>query len=98
MVNPQDLSGEVTINDSPSKSKLYRFCEKKIDQWIQSKTAQSHAVNSAAFRVSFSDEDDGEQVSCVTEIHLGGSLWRGCEHANDTQRAFIHSLKRLKPH
>jgi hypothetical protein len=97
MANPHDLFGEVTINDVPSKSKLYRFCEKKIDQWIQSKIQQSLAADAVAFRVSFSDEDDGAPVGCVTEIQLGGSVWRGCEHANDTQRAFIHSLKRLKP-
>lgn len=89
-------NGEVTINDLPTKSKLFRFCEKKIDQWIQS---HAEGADTVEFKVSFTEEDEVRQVSCVTEIHLGGgAVWRGCDLAADTQQAFMHSLKRLQPH
>lgn len=83
--------GQVTINEAPSKSKLFRFCEKKIDQWLE-----SHAQvdpSAAEFNVSFTEED--KQISCVTEIHLGEQVFRGCDVDGDTQAAFLHSLKRL---
>lgn len=88
-------NGEVTINDLPTKSKLFRFCEKKIGQWIQS---HAEGTDPVEFRVSFTEEDEARQVSCVTEIHLGNAVWRGCDLAADTQQAFMHSLKRLQPH
>ena len=91
----QDLLGQVTLNDAPTKSKLFRFCEKKIDQWIQAHRSEGRVP--AEFRVSF-NEDDGEQVSCVTEILVDGSTWRGCDLASDVHEAFMHSLKRLQPH
>ncbi len=95
-------SGQVTINDTPTKSKLYRFCEKKIGQWVKTRLENRSPVDGGPdeiqFRVSFTEETNAQQVSCVTEIHLGGSLWRGCDLAGDTQNAFMHSLKRLQPH
>lgn len=95
------FNGQVTINDSPTKSKLYRYCEKKIDQWIQSRVGSADPTISnptIEFRVSFTEEDESRQVSCVTEIQFGNSVWRGCDLAPDTQMAFMHSLKRLQPH
>ena len=85
-------NGQVTTNEGqPAKSKLYRFCEKKIDQWLE-----SHDVSSPAeFRVSFSEEGDSKQISCVTEILMGEKILRGCDMDVDTQAAFLHSLKRL---
>mgnify|MGYP001592371548 CR=1 FL=1 len=89
-------NGEVTLNEQPTKSRLSRFCEKKIGQWLQ-----NHATNNTplaeeiAYRVAFTEEDDVDQISCVTEIRWAGSVWRGCELAPDAQQAFIHSLKRL---
>lgn len=97
-------TGVVTVNDSPSKSKLYRFCEKKIDQWIKTRLGEisppfpQSDPPSVAFKVSFTEESGAKQVSCETEIHLRGALWKGYDLANDTQNAFMHSLKRLKPH
>lgn len=84
-------NGQVTINECPSKSKLFRFCEKKIDQWLE-----THPIDPAVpteFRVSFTNEED--QISCVTEIQLGETILRGCDVDVDTQAAFLHSLKRL---
>ena len=82
---------QVTINEAPSKSKLFRFCEKKIDQWLE-----SHSVHSPAqFRVSFTEEDETQQISCVTEISLDGKILRGCDVDVDSQAAFMHSLKHL---
>ena len=84
-------NGQVTINECPTKSKLYRFCEKKIDQWLES---HSHEVVAPAeFRVTFTNEDD--QVACVTEIQLGERVLRGCDIDVDQQAAFLHSLKQL---
>jgi hypothetical protein len=84
-------NGTVTINEAPSKSKLFRFCEKKIDQWLE-----SHAVDSPAeFSVSFTEEDEAKQISCVTEISMGGKTLRGCDVDVDSQAAFLHSLKHL---
>lgn len=79
------------MNECPSKSKLFRFCEKKIDQWLESHSVEPSAP--AEFRVSFTNEED--QVSCVTEIHVGSRVLRGCDVDADTQAAFLHSLKRL---
>lgn len=90
------LLGQVTLNDIPTKAKLYRFCQKKIDQWLRAQQLEMKTPETA-FRVSFS-EDDGEQISCVTEIQCGPTIWRGCDLAHDSQQAFMHSLKRLQPH
>ena len=84
-------TGQVTINECPSKSKLFRFCEKKIDQWLEAHPIDAQAP--AEFRVTFTNEED--QVSCVTEIQLGEKVLRGCDVDGDTQAAFLHSLKRL---
>jgi hypothetical protein len=93
--------GTVTLNDEPTKAKLYRFCEKKIDQWLESQLGQMNLSSqpegaSAEFNVSILEENN--QFSCETEIHLGGSHWRGCDLACDAQQALIHSLRRLRPH
>lgn len=89
--------GQVTVNDEPTKAKLLRFCEKKIDQWIKSHFDQNSTPQAdAEFKVSFQEE--GKQISCVTEISMKGALWRGCDLGGDTQNAFMHSLKRLQPH
>jgi hypothetical protein len=92
-------NGQVTINELPSKSRLFKFCEKKIDQWLQShldpKLASSPDLP-VEFSVSFTEEDDTDQVACLTEIHFGTSVFRGCDLALDTQQAFMHSLKRLQ--
>ncbi len=94
------MNGQVTVNDSPTKSKLYRFCEKKIDQWVKSHSPAQEAgeMPTAEFQVSFIEESHTKQVSCVTEVRLGGALYRGCDLDCDTQQAFIHSLRRLQPH
>lgn len=87
-------NGQVTIDECPSKSKLFRFCEKKIDQWLESHVTEPQTP--AEFRVSFTSEDaESKQVSCVTEIHLGTQVLRGCDVDVDQQAAFLHSLKRL---
>jgi hypothetical protein len=97
------VSGEVLINNQPARSKLARFIEKKIHQWVtqnqagQHKDKESTLPENLAYKVAFT-EDEVKQVSCETEINVGGHLWRGCELATDTQMAFIHSMKRLQPH
>ncbi len=93
------MNGQVLVNDHPLRNKLYRFIEKKIHQWVESRmTPQKPMPNEedVAFTVAFTEDD--AQVSCVTEIELGGCKWKGCELASDTQSAFIHSLKRLHVH
>jgi hypothetical protein len=85
------LNGQVTINECPSKSRLFRFCEKKIDQWLEAHPNGSQVP--AEFRVSFTNEE--HQIACVTEIQLGETVLRGCDVDADTQAAFLHSLKRL---
>lgn len=94
---PAHPNGQVTINNTPTKSKLYHFCEKKIDQWIKTHVG-AESFSNAEFRVDFSEETGTKQVSCVTEILLGESKWRGCDLGGDTQNAFMHALKRLQPH
>lgn len=88
------VTGEVLINNHPTRSKLARFIEKKIHQW-----AENHdgAGQTAVYKVAFT-EDEVKQVSCETEIHVGGHLYRGCDLAADEQMAFIHSLKRMQQH
>ncbi|HVK61080.1 MAG TPA: hypothetical protein VM432_06000 [Bdellovibrionales bacterium] len=88
--------GEVTVNDLPNKSRLFKFCEKKIDQWLQN--LGSSTDEPIEFKVEFTEEEDTRQVSCVTEIHVGQSVWRGFDLSTDEQQAFMHSLKRLQPH
>jgi hypothetical protein len=90
--------GSVTVNDTPTKSKLYRFCEKKIDQWIRTKVGPATGEPTGLeFRVSFTEEAGTRKISCVTEIQLGGKRFRGCDLAGDTQMAFMHAMKRLQP-
>ncbi len=94
------VSGEVLINNQPARSKLARFIEKKIHQWASKQQSDQHsetATEDLAYKVAFT-EDEVKQVSCETEINVGGHLWRGCELATDTQMAFIHSMKRLQQH
>lgn len=89
--------GSVTLNEHPTNSKLFRFCEKKIDQWIEARAAATSAASEATFKVTFTEEE-GKRIACETEIRCGTALWRGADLANDTQQAFMHSLKRLQPH
>ena len=96
-----NTTGTVTLNDEPTKAKLYRFCEKKIDQWLQSQLAAQgpqHPSDGppAEFNVSFLEESN--QISCETEIHLGDAHFRGYDLATDAQQAFIHSLRQLRQH
>ena len=91
-------TGQVTINDSLTKSKIHRFCEKKIDQWVRSHfPTGDFELPEIEFKVSF-EESDARQISCTTEVQLGNSTYRGWDLAADTQMAFIHSLKRLEQH
>lgn len=95
------FSGQVTVNDEPTKNRLYKFCEKKIDQWVRSHFEESSAdalESNGEFRVEFTEEDGSPQIACMTEVCLNGALWRGYDLANDSQQAFMHSLKRLQPH
>ena len=117
------MHGMVTINDEPTKSRIYRFCEKKIDQWVQdhrdemnsanreTATTSTRSSNSVAdsaasnfakfendeilFTVSFTEQDT-HQVACTTEVQCRGRSFRGWDLAQDTQNAFIHSLRRLR--
>lgn len=98
-------NGEVLVNDQPLRNKLARFIDKKIHQWVErvehregAAPGESAEPDALDYKVAFTQDSDVKQVSCVTEIRLGGNLWRGCELASDTQSAFIHSLKRLQPH
>lgn len=92
-------TGVVTINDAPLKSKLYRFCEKKIGRWarevLQTEGLEDEPID---FKVSFIEEEETRQVSCETEIHHHGHTWRGCDLASDASQAFIQCMKRLQPH
>jgi hypothetical protein len=104
-------TGSVTINDTPTKSKLYHFCEKKIDKWIRFRFGQTKLLHDPSepcseacsepciFTVSFSESHEmgTRQVSCVTEIQLGSAHWRGYDLSNDTQLAFMQALKHLQP-
>lgn len=87
------MNGQVTVNESPGKSRLYRFCEKQIDHWL-SNHALAPGATPSEFRVAFT-EDDANRISCVTEIQMGDLVLRGCDMDADTQAAFLHSLKRL---
>jgi hypothetical protein len=90
------LNGEVTVNDLPTKSRLFRFCEKKIDQWLQNHGSET--AEHVDFRVEFTEEEETKQVSCVTEVRVGPHVYRGFDLDSDEQQAFMHSLKRLQPH
>lgn len=88
------MNGIVTVNEAPTKSKLYRFCEKKIDKWAEGRFHRSPID----FTVSFTEEEDTRQISCETEIRFGDHVFRGADLGSDTQQAFIQSMKRLQPH
>ena len=88
-------NGYVTVNELPTKNRLFKFCEKKIDQWLQSRSDLEPLEGPVEFSVSFTEDDESSQVSCQTEIQLGAHIYRGCDLAPDTQQAFMHSLKRL---
>lgn len=86
------INGEVTLNDEPTKHRLFKFVQKKMSQW-----ATEHQLpdnDSATFHVAFVDEDT-QLVNCETEIRLGEKVMRSSETASDRQQAFLHSLKRL---
>lgn len=85
--------GQVTVNEVPGKSKLSKFCEKKIDQWLESHPTPLSST--AEFKVSFTQDEEAKQVSCVTEIQVGDLMLRGADMDADSQAAFLHSLKRL---
>jgi hypothetical protein len=97
MKEAKDSKGFVTINDEPTKNRLHRFCEKKIDQWAQSQHVVDprNDLKSIDFRVRFTEEEDTHQIGCETEIKFAGSTWVGYDINHDTQQAFIHSLKHL---
>ncbi len=90
------------VNDQPLRNKATaRFIDKKIHQWAEHREdagGDGRAPDGLDYKVAFTEDSGVKRVSCVTEIRLGETLWRGCELATDTQSAFIHSLKRLQPH
>ena len=101
------LNGRVTVNDTPTNSRLYRFCEKQIDQWvrkaIESATGLTpDSLGDAEFKVEFTDESEGahggRQISCVAEVTVAGAHWKGCDLAADSQQAFMHALKHMHLH
>ena len=90
--------GEVTVNDAPTKARLFRFCEKKIDQWLSSHSELTGPDSSEIdFRVAFIEEEETRQIACETEIRVAGSIYKGHDLAGDTQQAFMQSMKRLQP-
>lgn len=89
------IDGLVTVDNSPEKHTLLRFCRKRISRWINERGLPS---DGADFHVSLSRENEAGDVSCETEISIGLQTWRGYDLAPDLQSAFIHSLKRLQPH
>ena len=97
-------SGVVTVNDAPIKSKLYRFCEKKIDKWVEGHAPLVDALDDSLadtavdFKVMFTEEEETRQISCETEIRLGQHVFRGADLGSDTQQAFMQCLKRLHSH
>lgn len=94
----RETTGVVTVNEAPLKSKLFRFCEKKIGQWVEEHVTEPDGSGPVDFKVSFIEEDETRQVSCETEIRLSGRSWRGCDLGSDEQQAFIQCMKRLQPH
>lgn len=85
-------NGQVTLNDEPTKHRLYKFVEKKLSQWAsENKLPQ---LDKATFHVAFIDEDE-KLVSCETEIRVGEKIVRSNDTASDGQQAFLHTLKRL---
>ncbi len=84
-------NGEVTLNDEPTKHRLYKFVQKKLSQWA---TAHHLPDDSASFHVAFIDEDS-TLVNCETEIRFGERVVRSSDTASDRQQAFLHTLKRL---
>ncbi len=85
------MIGQVTLNDEPTKHRLYKFVQKKLSQW-----ASEHDLpeDSASFHVAFIDED-AELVNCETEIRLGERIVRSNDTASDRHQAFLHTLKQL---
>ena len=94
----REAIGVVTLNDAPTKAKLTRFCQKKIDQWLETRAIDEPLDDEFDFTVSFMEERETHQVSCETEIRVRGQAYRGCDLGSDTQQALIQCLKRLQPH
>ena len=86
------VNGEVTLNDEPTKHRIYKFVQKKLSQWAN----ENHLPDSdsASFRVAFIDEDS-TLVNCETEVRFGEKVVRSSDTASDRQQAFLHTLKRL---
>jgi hypothetical protein len=106
-IEVRQLNGRVLVNDEPTNSRLYRFCEKQIDHWIRKAIESGTGVtpedlNDTEFTVEFTDETDGvpgqKQISCVTEVTIRGAHWKGCDLAADNQEAFLHALKHMQAH
>lgn len=85
-------NGEVTLNNEPTKHRLYKFVQKKLSQWATDNHLPE--TDEASFHVAFIDEDD-VLVSCETEVRWGERVVRSSDTANDGQQAFLHTLKRL---
>jgi hypothetical protein len=85
-------NGQVTLNDEPTKHRLYKFVQKKLSQWATENKVPD--LDSATFHVAFIDEDD-KLVSCETEVRVGERVVRSSDTASDGQQAFLHTLKRL---
>lgn len=86
------LNGEVTLNDEPTKHKIFKFVQKKLSQWAMQNQLPDN--DSVSFHVAFVDED-AKLVNCETEIRLGKRIMRSTDTASDRQQAFLHTLKRL---
>lgn len=86
------LSGEVTLNDEPTKHRLFKFVQKKLRQWASENHLSEN--DAASFHVAFVDEDK-KIVNCETEIRLREKVVRSTDTASDSHQAFLHTLKRL---
>ena len=90
----QDLAGEVIGEGIGNSRAIYRFVQKRINQWIAGRWPG--ATRSACyFHVIFEREGTGHLIGCVARVRVNDALWTGAQYGESFSEALIQSLAHM---
>jgi hypothetical protein len=88
-----DTVGRISVNEKTPNSRLQRYVEEKVKQWLVSQDLSDGGP--ADFEVAFFNEDTPNEVSCLITIQAGETQWRSWETGESPQAALNRSLDNM---
>lgn len=85
--------GRVSVNEKNPPSRLQRFVEERVKQWLASQDLLN--ASPTDYEVNFFDEDVGGEVSCLITVQAGETQWRSWETGESPQAALNRSLENM---